>query len=62
MKGVEKYAESKAKEDENKLKQEKAKADQAIAQYASNDETLKQAAQTDMQALMAKFKEMDNQK
>jgi len=61
MKGVEKYAESKAKEDENKLKQEKAKADQAIAQYASNDETLKQAAQTDMQALMAKFKEMDNQ-
>jgi len=61
MKGVEKYAESKAKEDENKLKQEKAKADQAIAQYASNDETLKQAAQTDMQALINKFKQMDNQ-
>jgi hypothetical protein len=62
MKGVEKYAEKRAKQDEEKLKQEKAKADQAIAQYASNDETLKQAAQSDMQALINKFKEMDNQK
>lgn len=60
MKGIEKYAENKAKEEEGKISQEKAKVDQAVGQFASNDETLKSAASTEMSSLLKQFKEMDN--
>lgn len=62
MKGIEKYAENKAKEGEQQMAQEKAKITQAVGQFANNDETLKSTASTSMTSLLNQFKEIDNQK
>lgn len=62
MKGIEKYAENKGKEQQAQMKQEKAKVDQAIGQYANNDEALKQTATSELDALQKEFQAIDNQK
>jgi len=57
MMGIHKYADNKQKVAQ---KQEK-EANQAMVDYASNDETMQQAASSEMQGLLDKFKKMDNQ-
>jgi hypothetical protein len=57
MMGIHKYADNKQKEAEKKEKE----TNKAMVDFASNDETMQQAASSEMQGLLNQFKTMDNQ-
>ncbi len=57
MMGIHKYADNKQKMAQQKEKE----ASQAMVDFASNDETMQQAASSEMQGLLNQFKTMDNQ-